>query len=409
MLLGIATISSCDEDQAGPLVKDNGVAPGVVVLNSNAVRNFAGGSEITYNLPDDKDVLYVLGEYKRNDNAEVVNVKSSVFNNSLIVEGFAEEAEYEVNLYAVDQSGNKSDPTSVTINPGRPSYLDVCESITAEPTFGGLNVSWENPEGGLTIVELYSVNETGSLIFQDLLRSESPFGTGQILGLPAEETDFVFIVKDGFGNQCNRVEFTTTPLYIEVFDRAKIRGVLQPYDQTNAYTGWELNKLYDGGIGNNGFHTVAISQSADPDPVLPYYQGHEVNGAAYRVPLFTLDLGGLNQVYRFTYWPRVNYEWRHGSPKVFDLWGSDKLNADGSLDGWTLLLDQAVVVKPSGNECDNGNNTEEDMAFANAGISFDISPEMPKVRYIRFAQREAQNCISTLLHISEIQFSGDNR
>lgn len=410
MLLGIAVLFSCEEDKFGPLVSDDGNAPGAIVLNANAVRNFPGGSEITYNLPgNDEDILYVVGEYRRNDNADVVSVKSSVFNNSLIVEGFAQEAEYEVELFAVDQSGNKSEGVKTTIHPEKPPYLYACETVHAEPTYGGLDVFWENPKGGIVNIELYKVKEDGGLAFLDRIRSESSFGRGQILNLEPVETDFVFIVKDNFENQCGRIEFTAEPLYIEVFDRDKFQGILQPYDQTHAYTGWEIDQLYNGNIGNNGFHTIAISESSDTEPVLPYYQGHEVNGAAYRVPLFTIDLGDLYQVYRFRYWPRVNYEWRHGNPKVFDLWGSDKLNADGSLDGWTLLLDKATVVKPSGTECDNGSTTEEDKAYANAGISFDISPDMPKVRYIRFAQREAQNCSTTLLHISEIEFSGDNR
>jgi hypothetical protein len=408
-IICVATIFSCDEDKIGPLVRDNGIAPGSIDLIDSAVRNFPGGSEITYNLPDDSDLLYVLGEYIRTDNGDVVSVKSSVFNNSLIVEGFAEEAEYEVNLYAVDQSENKSNPVSVTINPERPPYLDVCESVYAEPTYGGLNVFWENPEGGQVIIELYTVDEYGSLIFQNNISSESTFGQGQILNLAAVETDFVFIVKDAFGNQCDRIRFTTTPLYIEIFDRSKFQSIFQPFDQPNAYTGWELNKLFDGSTGNNGFHTVAISESTDTDPVLPYYEGHEIDGAGYRVPLFTIDLGDVYQVYRFRYWPRVSYEWRHGNPKEFDLWGSDTLNADGSLDGWTLLLDKVGPVKPSGTECDNGSTTEEDLAYANAGLSFDISPDMPKVRYIRFAQRLAQNCSTTLLHLSEVEFSGDNR
>lgn len=410
MLISIlATIVSCEEEKPGYLIPSDGSTPSPIELLDNSVRNFPGGSEITYNLPDEKNTLYVLGEFQRAGSSDIVSVKSSVFNNSLIVEGFASEAEYDVNLYAVDQSENRSNPVTVTIHPEKPPYLDVCESVYAEPTYGGLNVFWDNPTGGQVIIELYSVDEYGSLIFLDLLRSESTFGQGQILNLIPEETNFVFIVKDGYGNQCDRIEFTETPLYIEVFDRSNFQGILQPYDQTSAYSGWEINQLYNGTIGNNGFHTIAISSASDPDPVLPYYEGHEVNGAGYRVPLFTIDLGDLYQLYRFRYWPRQNYEWRHGNPKVFDLWGSDKLNADGSLDGWTLLLDKATVVKPSGTECDNNSTTEEDVAYANAGLSFDIDPNMPKVRYVRFAQREAQNCISTLLHISEVEFSGDNR
>jgi len=412
MLISIAAMFGCDEDKVGTLIVGDAVPPSVISINDNSVRNFPGGSEITYNLPSDDDgLMYVQGEYSRTEGGEIVSVKSSVYNNSLIVEGFAEEGVYDVELFAVDQSGNKSEGVAVTINPEKPPYLYVCETIYAEPTYGGLDVYWDNPKEGLTVIELYRVSEGGGLVFEDVINTESAFGVGQILGLSAVETDFVFIIKDAYGNQCDRVEFTATPLYIEIFDRSKFQSVFQPYDQEPAYADWPVSELFDGNISSgNGFHTIAISPGNDPNPVLPYYEGHTVsNGTPYRVPLFTIDLGSLNQLYRFTYWPRVNYQWRHGTPKKFDLWGSDKLNADGSLDGWTLLLDNVGPVKPSGTECDNSLTTEEDINFANAGINFDISPDMPKVRYIRFAQREGQNCISTLFVMTELQFSGDNR
>jgi len=407
-LFSMATVFSCDEDKISPLVSDDGVAPGSVEIGTDAVRDYAGGSEITYNLPDDKDVMYVLGEFQRANNGEVVGVKSSVFNNQLLVEGFAEAGERVVNLYAVDQSGNTSEGVSVTVNPEKPAYKYVCETIYAEPTYGGLNLFWENPEEGVVNIELYSVGESGGLIFQDVIRTESSLGTGQILGLPAEETDFVIIVKDRFDNKCNQIKFTATPLYIEVFDRSKMQAIFQHYDQNEEY-GWTLDRLLDGTVGNNGFHTEPELQSVRPDEIEPYYLGYEIDGTPWRVPMFTIDLGDVYSVYRFRYWPRIGYEWRHGNAKEFDLWGSDKLNPDGSLDGWTLLLDNAQVVKPSGTECDNGSTTEEDLSYAQAGLSFDISPDMPKVRYIRFALRVNQECTNTKLVMSEVEFSGDNR
>jgi hypothetical protein len=63
-------------------------------------------------------------------------------------------------------------------------------------------------------------------------------------------------------------------------------------------------------------------------------------------------------------------------------------------------------IKPSGLPL--GQVSAEDKAWANAGEEFINSPMNPKVRYIRI------KCLKTwsngdFLHVSELQFYGDNR
>ncbi|WP_165730809.1 DUF5000 domain-containing lipoprotein [Polaribacter sp. 20A6] len=406
MLLCIAAVYSCKEDKITSLVSDDGVAPGAVVVDASSVENLAGASNITYNLPDDEDVLYVVAEYQRTGSGELVSVKSSVYNNTLKVEGFAEAAQYNVELYAVDQSERKSEVAPVVINPEKPPYKYVCETLYAEEDYGGIKLFWENPETGLVTIEVYSVDASGSLIFQDAVYTSAPVGERLVLGQEAGETDYVFVVRDRYNNTCDQIEMTLTPRYLELFDRANFQAVYQPHDTETAY-GWLLPHLFDGVMsGNNGFHTG--SGWTSPDGELPEYENWSYNGIDLEVTMFTIDLGALSQVYRFKYWPRLgNFMWRHGNPHLFDLWGGETLNEDGSLDGWTLLLEDASPVKPSGRP--GNDNTTEDIEAAEAGFNFEISPEAPKVRYIRFVQKVNQDRKSTLLHLSEIEFYGDNR
>ncbi|MCB4807957.1 DUF4959 domain-containing protein [Tamlana sp. 62-3] len=402
----LSVIFSCEEDTVTSLVADDGIAPGPVTVTANAVENFSGGSKITYNLPDEDDLLYVVAEYQRGDDSELVSVKSSVFNNTLIVEGFANAQEYTVNLYAVDQSENRSTPTTVTISPEEPPYTYVCETVQAESTYGGIQLYWENPQTGLVTIEVYIEDEGGNLIFKDAIYTEGPTGERLVLGLDAVETNFVFIVRDRYNNRCGYIRETLTPLYIQLFDRANYQAVYQTHDTPDAY-GWILPNTFDGVIsGGNGFHSPP--GWVDPDGELPEYADWSYDGIDLYPSIVTWDIGELVQLYRFKYWPRLgNYMWRHGNPHLFDLWGSDKLNADGSLDGWTLLLENAGPVKPSGQP--GNDNTTEDEEAATAGFNFEISPDMPKVRYIRFVQKLAQNRTNTLFHISEVEFYGDNR
>lgn len=398
-------VSSCDEDKVGPLVADDGVAPGPVVVDGSDVENFSGGSIITYNLPNDDDLLYVVAEYQRAGSSEIVSTKSSVFNNTLTVEGFADASQYSVSLYAIDQSGNKSEGASVTINPEKPPYKYVCESLYAEATYGGIQLFWENPEEGLVTIEIYSEDENGGLVFQDAVYSSGPTGERLVLGQESIETNYVFVVSDRFDNRCDQVRATLTPLFITLFDRLNYQAVYQIHDTPSAY-GWVLPRSIDGTVGNQGYHSPP--GWVDPDGELPEYANWSYDGIDLYPSIITWDIGELVQLYRFKYWPRQqNYLWRHGNPHLFDLWGTDELNADGSLDGWSLLLENVGPIKPSGQP--GNDNTTEDIEAAQAGFNFEISPDFPKVRYIRFAQKVAQNRVNTLFHISEVEFYGDNR
>ncbi|MFB9056326.1 DUF5000 domain-containing lipoprotein [Mariniflexile ostreae] len=405
-LLCMVVATSCTEDNITSLIKDDGIAPGPVVVDGGGVENLAGASIITYNLPNQADMLYVVAEYQRKQNGKVVRTKSSVFNNSLRVDGFSEAAAYDVQLYGVDQSENRSPVTTVSINPEKPPYKYVCETLYAVEDYGGIKLFWENPEKGLVTIEIYAEDSTGNLVFQDAVYTSAPDGTRLILGQAAMETEYVFVVKDRFDNACSEIKASLAPLYIEMFDRAKYQAVYQIHDTPSDY-GWVLPNLWDGVVsGNNGFHTG--SGWVDPAGSLPEYADWSYDGVNLNVVMFTMDLGMLSQVYRFKYWPRTgNYIWRHGNPHLFDLWGSDKLNVDGSLDGWTLLLENASPVKPSGQP--GNENTTEDIEAGEAGFNFEISPDMPKVRYIRFVQKVNQDRKATLLHLSEVEFYGDNR
>src|SRR5688500_9886089 len=70
--------------------------PGVVT--NVQVQNINGAAYITYALPDSKNILYVLARYPINTD-RIRETKSSYYNDTVFVDGFARAQEYEVTLY----------------------------------------------------------------------------------------------------------------------------------------------------------------------------------------------------------------------------------------------------------------------------------------------------------------------
>src|SRR5690606_32993715 len=104
---------ACNQEQLGPLVSQGGTPS---PLSNISVENLNGGARISYTLPDDPDLLYVMASYSVNSGVERT-VKSSVYGNSLLLEGFSSTDEREITLYTVNRSENRSEPMQVKIKP----------------------------------------------------------------------------------------------------------------------------------------------------------------------------------------------------------------------------------------------------------------------------------------------------
>ena|SRR5690606_39454628 len=87
-------ISACSEEVNQPLV--DGFGEPAQVRNIR-VENLPGAAKVYYSLPSDRALSYVQAEYT-NTVGERVSVNSSAFKNFLLLEGFGEEKEYEIEL-----------------------------------------------------------------------------------------------------------------------------------------------------------------------------------------------------------------------------------------------------------------------------------------------------------------------
>ncbi|RYD93876.1 MAG: DUF4959 domain-containing protein [Sphingobacteriales bacterium] len=114
------------------------------IITNIKVDNFNGGAYITYDLPNSENILYVLAKYSIRNGVNR-ETKSSYYTDTVTVNGFANEADYDVTLYTVTRANVMSDPVSVTVHPATPVYKLVSPSVAIAPDFGGVNIQAKNP------------------------------------------------------------------------------------------------------------------------------------------------------------------------------------------------------------------------------------------------------------------------
>jgi hypothetical protein len=92
---------------------------------------------------------------------------------------------------------------------------------------------------------------------------------------------------------------------------------------------------------------------------------------------FTIELGRKVSISRIQKWPRGGYElYSSSGPRVFQVWGSDNPNPDGSWDDSWHLLAEFEQLKPSGygEGRDVGPITDEDKDYWYNKTEFELLP-----------------------------------
>lgn len=187
-------------------------------------------------------------------------------------------------------------------------------------------------------------------------------------------------------------EYTMPKLEREI-NKANFSTVILAGDNTSVNGVRDLSKIWDGITGNpNILHTVE-------------------NAAGFSFPHhFTFDMGVLAEISRFRIWPRTDATAFTGhSPRFFEIWGTDVLQADPSddtywkseawKDDWALMGDHEIV-KPT-------STTDQATAWA-AGWEYEVSDAIGKVRYIRLVIKSPNWQGSNCVNIGEITLRGDD-
>ena len=370
-------------------IESDGTQPGVVT--NVQVINRAGAATLTYKLPGDEDLQYVLAEYAINSTTSR-QAKSSRFTDTIKVEGFSRAGEYTITLYAVDKSENRSAPVTVKVKPTTPPYITLAATLKLTEDFGGVNVTFNNPTEEKIAMEVITTDNNNEFTPVESFYTQTINGYFSVRGFDTTTRVFGAYIKDRYNNHSDTVYKTVKPIPEKMLDKSKFREYQLPGDQPSAW-GWVMSALWDSKIDvDYGFHTL---QGALPQP-------HK----------FTFDMGVVAKVSRFKllqrYLANGDFFYNHGDPHFFNVYGTPNTpDPSGSWTGWTKLM-ACESKKPSGLPL--GQWTNEDMAYARGsdglGEEFVFPISSPAVRYIRL--EIIKNWSNTdFFHAYEITFWGN--
>ncbi len=403
-LISIAAYS-CKEEHLQPIYGGSGAPK---PITNTSVENIPGGAIISYTLPDNPNLLYVKAEYERN--GKMVVSKSSFYKKSILIEGLGDTNPRGVKLYAVSSSEESSNPVTVNINPLSPPIFGILGSLVIRESFGGMNVKFENSESKAE--RPYNV-VIGVVVWDEKLnewKDVDAYYTGlnegafSVRGLDAVKRKFGFFVKDTWDNKSDTLEQELTPIYEEEIDGSgeKIAYMSNklpipqvaplPLDGSAIVNpgnlgSWPFTALFDGVIGNNGFH------SNEKNPLPAWYP---------------MDLKRTVRLSRYKIWQRMHdnnqtYFYSHGNPHEWEIWGT---NTPNDVNSW-VRLDHRIMVKPSGLPV--GQVSNDDVEIARAGHEYEFPIDIPAVRYIAWKNIDSWASIrgtTGFLHMSELKLWG---
>ena len=405
LILSMSIFQSCKEDFIGQIPTDN-VAPGM--LSDVQVTNIPGGAVFKYKLPVDEDLLYVEAQYERK--GIKYNTKASCFENTLVIEGYADTEEHEVSLFCIDRSNNYSEPIILKIKPEVTPVITIGESLTLAQDIGGVHVVWENTNRASVNILLYAADSLGIMQLADVVYTSVEKGSYYLRGFDDTKRRFAALVKDRWENYSDTISGVFTPRFEQLIPKDGIRKIQLTEDNNeNMGSGtWQFYQMFNDiyGVDTDGWHTR--TPSTDPE-----------HGA-----YFTIDWGHKVQLTRYKLWQRGGtWPYMHHNPKVWSLYGRDedptliyKTHYENDIEYWSQgfkadtqnwqYLMKCRTEKPSG--FDNLVITPEDLEYANAGHEYIFDENLPPVRYIRFVIDEtwAGGVHPTLLHIGELTFYG---
>ena len=410
-------------------------------------QSLPGGVMITYNLPDDKDILGVKAIYSLKEGGEVNKAFSSAFRDTITIEGFHDTLERTVSLICIDKSRNESEPVTLSIKPSTPPVHLIRETFKVIPTFGGVYATWDNEYNADIAITFYAADSTGDLVLYDTHYSRLSDGEFSLRGFDDSERKFHVEIRDKWQNYAAPFDVTLKPLFEEEIsprnDAGELLWSLYGWNDgsavwrgdvhTNTTNTWLV--LIDGITVNRGIYwSTGMNYLVDFDNSFPSTQ-------VVRPMYLTFDLGRPASISRFKLWMRgrepaepylatTHRYFQQGAWKYYEIWGSEqppKQPGDfsskkqslsywtewpelGGTDSWKndwVKLADCANLPVSGAEV-AAKLTVDDIIAADNGHEVVLAPEQTgvKVRYIRFVIKENWEKARTNMQLVEIKFFG---
>ncbi|MCL3778949.1 DUF4959 domain-containing protein [Prolixibacteraceae bacterium JC049] len=381
-LLAVIAISCGEEKEYGPIYGDN-IAPKPV--SNVEVTNLNGKAIVKYQIPNERDLAYVLAVFEPAPGIKR-EMKASIYSNSILLDGFYKSEEFKVDLYMVDIAELKSQPVSVNVNPDTPEYTVVGNSVAMEPDFGGPRIEWENASREEMLFFCYAADSTGKMKKVDSFVSTQEVGSYTVRGFDDTERRFAVIVQDKWHNKTDSLFSTLTPKKEIELDRDLWELYKGFKDDTDLFSDEKyFNRLRDDNY-NSYWKT---KYGANPSHLS-----------------YTIDLGVEATFSRIKMWHDEGAGFTGSRFKIIQLYGSNELVSEW--EAWTPLHDGPYeVVKPSG--LPGKNKTEEDKEALKNGFEILMKPGIGSFRYLRikyienFENRTASATCSELKVFGEVK------
>ncbi len=378
-IMVIFLLAGCREELIGPLPNTGGTPPPVTNLKA---LNLPGEAKVTYTVPADPNLLYVEAVWTYKGIKR--NAKSSYYADTLSIQGFGDTSACEVQLYSVNKGEVRSLPVSITVKPLTPPVETVFKSITVKPDFGGINVGFQNASSANIVIGVLIKDSVGDYVDADAFYTNLVRDSFSTRGFEAVPREFGIFVKDRWGNFSDTLFTTQTPFFEKQLDKKLFKEVI-PYPgdvNDKIYSAaYPMRNLWDGGT------TIFVTAQGLGMP-----------------ESFTIDLGVSARFSRMKYLQRQStaFYYASGTPKIFEVYGSNNPPADGDFAKWTYLM-TCTSQKPSGLPLNVVTN--DDIAAAQAGEDFNFPITDQGYRYLRFRVTENYGN-ATNITFAELTFWG---
>ncbi|RNC65634.1 DUF4959 domain-containing protein [Proteiniphilum sp. X52] len=383
-------------------------------LTAYSVTPINGGATITYTIPNDPDIMYVMAEYERN--GKIFTEKSSVHKNSITIEGFHRVDRVKATLYKVNKFEQRSEPLEVEFEPLE-SIIDISmESLEMMPGFGGIVAIWDNPVGTELGVRLMTLDDS---LFHELVTREVYYSTmvretHSFRGHEAKETTFALSFEDKWGNISDTVQLTTTPFFETMVPKpyADFRGSI-PFDNTTNLSGRSTSTLWD-----NIVNTSSHGWLTNP------------GGSGLSITIDMKQVVKLSRIIHHFY--HLNSPYGQVNITAMEIWGTNKIdfnllqNRAYWLDSLSLVTGHILNEDPTQplpdrtfkddwqylgyHEVPYYTVASDIQALCANGAEYEIPFNAAPVRYIRIFVREIARSMRSDNYFSmgEISFFGDN-
>lgn len=361
---------SCDKDYVGQYPTDN-TAP--QPISNVVVENLPGSVKLTYDIPDEKDLLYVKAEYLSVTGEKVV-YKTSVYSNTMLIKGFGKSKKSTIKVTSVDRSQNESPSIEVDIEPLDSPIYDIFNNIEVVEAFGGIKLTWKNPsEVDIMIGIMKKDNITGELSNVENFYTSEADAMRAVRGLDTLTTEFNIYIRDAYMNYTDTLVAFLKPYYEEEVPK---RNFLElPLSTYFAYhrAHSSVAKLWDNNYTTeSGYHYLYIKP------------GNTI------MPFFTFDMGLTVKLSRIKIWQRMSYAFSLYNAKIFECYGTNDETIARDVEtlewvnnpSWVKILD-GESKRPSGMS-EGVPLTNEDKLYAETGEDYEFDLEAPPVRFIRY-------------------------